>query len=543
MRKGHRRGRLARVVLCAAIAVALGPGILPATAAFAAGGDFYVSVTGTNNAACSQTSPCTTISEAVAAAGSSGTINVGPGTFADYLNIQSGTYTILGDPAETTITPSADTDMIDLGGSASLTIENVTLDNLYYGYIVYQTGGAFSLIDSSMTGGPDGLQQVGGSAALSNDMFTDISELPVQLSVGSGSVTVAGTTIQGGYYGISQLAGTLTVTDSTITQAAQVAIPVLGGSASIVSSTITGSGDGLLAENSGSISVSGSILADNHGTIQDPAADIFPTDITGANCYGPVTDGGYNLSTDQSCAFTATGSQNNVTDAQLNLGPLQFNGGPTQTQEPGPGSVAIDAIPAADTALCTGTDQRGVSRPQGSGCDIGSVEVVSPGEGDIGFQPLVVSVPPGGSFTLTVTAGAVNLIVLAPNAIGVVFAVGLLNPITVSDTRNTYPGWSVSGQAANFTGSGSAAGGTISPTQLGWYPSGSSLADGVTLGLGTLPANPGMGTTPQLLAQAPAGYGFGTSVLGAELQLEVPSLAPAGPYTSVLTVTAVTSGL
>jgi hypothetical protein len=66
-----------------------------------------------------------------------------------------------------------------------------------------------------------------------------------------------------------------------------------------------------------------------------------------------------------------------VTDAQLNLGPRANNGGLTPTMLPGAGSIAIDAIPTSDTFVCTGTDQRGVSRPQGPGCDIGAVEVAS----------------------------------------------------------------------------------------------------------------------------------------------------------------------
>jgi len=55
------------------------------------------------------------------------------------------------------------------------------------------------------------------------------------------------------------------------------------------------------------------------------------------------------------------------------LGPLQDNGGFTQTHLPAPGSPAIDA---GDPANCDGVDQRGVPRPQGARCDIGSVEVV-----------------------------------------------------------------------------------------------------------------------------------------------------------------------
>jgi CSLREA domain-containing protein len=53
------------------------------------------------------------------------------------------------------------------------------------------------------------------------------------------------------------------------------------------------------------------------------------------------------------------------------LGPLADNGGPTQTHALLSDSPAIDAASSAD---CPATDQRGVTRPQGAGCDIGSYE-------------------------------------------------------------------------------------------------------------------------------------------------------------------------
>jgi len=55
------------------------------------------------------------------------------------------------------------------------------------------------------------------------------------------------------------------------------------------------------------------------------------------------------------------------------LGPLAENGGPTPTHALVAGSPAIDAVPGAHPE-CSGTDQRGVARPQGSGCDIGAFE-------------------------------------------------------------------------------------------------------------------------------------------------------------------------
>ena len=58
----------------------------------------------------------------------------------------------------------------------------------------------------------------------------------------------------------------------------------------------------------------------------------------------------------------------------LGLGPLADYGGPTLTHALAPGSPAIDA---ADADQCEATDQRGVSRPQGEGCDIGAFETTS----------------------------------------------------------------------------------------------------------------------------------------------------------------------
>jgi len=152
-----------------------------------------------------------------------------------------------------------------------------------------------------------------------------------------------------------------------------------------------------------------------------------------------------------------------------------------------------------------------------------------------GTIPLSVNVPVTGTFTLTVdTADTVTLTVSGNTA------TAATSPIVVSDTRNTFPGWSVSGQAADFTGSGTAAGASISGNQLGWMPTATSLGTGVTLGSTVDPA-PGLGTTPAVLAAAHAGSGFGISTLIAHLTLAIPAEAAAGAYTSSLTVSALTA--
>jgi CSLREA domain-containing protein len=88
---------------------------------------------------------------------------------------------------------------------------------------------------------------------------------------------------------------------------------------------------------------------------------------------GAPTSKGYNAATDGTCALT---QPTDVANATMPLTPLANNGGPTQTNIPELGGVLNDAIPVGTPSLCqTGdTDQRGVSRPQDLGCEIGAVE-------------------------------------------------------------------------------------------------------------------------------------------------------------------------
>jgi CSLREA domain-containing protein len=86
-------------------------------------------------------------------------------------------------------------------------------------------------------------------------------------------------------------------------------------------------------------------------------------------CAGTITNGGNNISfPEPSCTGT---------NADPLLGPLADNGGPTRTMAPGIGSPARDAVPASG-ANCEATDQRGITRPRGSGCDIGAYETAPP---------------------------------------------------------------------------------------------------------------------------------------------------------------------
>jgi beta-glucanase (GH16 family) len=80
-----------------------------------------------------------------------------------------------------------------------------------------------------------------------------------------------------------------------------------------------------------------------------------------------LTSGGNNVFTDTTCAPIAS----DRVVASAGVGPLAANGGPTLTHALIADSPALDA---ANPAICPATDQRGVARPQGPGCDAGSVE-------------------------------------------------------------------------------------------------------------------------------------------------------------------------
>jgi hypothetical protein len=103
---------------------------------------------------------------------------------------------------------------------------------------------------------------------------------------------------------------------------------------------------------------------------------------SGGDCSGvDATAESYNADSDDTCNFDDPTDRPGLTAGQLALGPLADNGGPTETQLPDTTSELVNAIPDAD---CFETvDQRGVTRPQGGGCEIGSVELAVEVEVDV----------------------------------------------------------------------------------------------------------------------------------------------------------------
>jgi hypothetical protein len=83
-----------------------------------------------------------------------------------------------------------------------------------------------------------------------------------------------------------------------------------------------------------------------------------------------IASAGHNIESLNQCKFSAAGDKANTNPL---LAPLADNGGPTETMALLASSPALNA-----GAECPPTDQRGVARPQGPGCDIGAFEVEVP---------------------------------------------------------------------------------------------------------------------------------------------------------------------
>jgi CSLREA domain-containing protein len=121
------------------------------------------------------------------------------------------------------------------------------------------------------------------------------------------------------------------------------------------------------------------------------------------NSGGVITSLGNNLEDGVSCPFTQPGDLQNTDPL---LGPLQANGGPTLTHALLVGSPAIDAGNdiACQAPPVGGVDQRLVSRPQGTSCDIGAFEFTAPTAVTLG-QLEATTGPGAGVLALLAVAG------------------------------------------------------------------------------------------------------------------------------------------
>ncbi len=239
--------------------------------------------------------------------------------------------------------------------------------------------------NSTLQSGAFRVSHVGGVNNLSGNLNID----NCTISENEATTTFSAGTGSGG--GVEVENGAATITNSTISD--NTASDFGGGirntgTIDISNSTISGniaterSGGGIsnsavldlnfvtitLNSANSSISVGGGIEG-NINSIKNTILANNTDNGSGPDCFGTLTSQGFNLIEDITGCSGTIGSD--LTGVSADLEALADNNGSTQTHALGSNSFAIDA---GDCGSVT-TDQRGISRPQGSACDIGAFEL------------------------------------------------------------------------------------------------------------------------------------------------------------------------
>jgi Zn-dependent metalloprotease len=342
-------------------------------------GGLYVSPTGLDTNSClTPASSCASINEAINKAFTGDTVLVATGTYTgagseevllinknltlaggwnNTFTVQNGTSIIDGQEARRGITVAHD---------ISVLLDHFTIQNgnnihgggiLNYGSLIINN----TTIHHNMAGvsgsgseGGGGIQNNGtltlNNSTVNNNMVIGDFYGGGILNNGTAGLnnsTVSGNT--GGHAGLYNQS-VLTINNSTISGNQPYGIRNVGGYWA------------------GTVTLKNTILAGNG---------------TNGDCYGTIITQGYNLigSKSAECTFTpTTGDVVGTSAAPVNphLMLLQDNGGSTFTQALITGSPAINAgnpaVPGSGGNACLATDQRGVTRPGGIRCDIGSYE-------------------------------------------------------------------------------------------------------------------------------------------------------------------------
>ena len=235
-----------------------------------------------------------------------------------------------------------------------------------FGGGVYARAATVTLTDSTISGNTS-TYSFGGGFELSNSTAT------ISNSTFSGNTAATG---GGGFEGVESAFDLINCTFSGNTANFYGGgINVYGtplGAMTLSNVTITDCtsptifGAGLSNRTAASVMLRNTLIAGNFGNYA------YPDEV---DVYGPVTSLGYNL-----IGTGAVGLVDGVNGDRVGtgaiplaalLGPLADNGGPTETHDLMMGSPALDA---GDPVTFEAMDQRGVTRPQGLGPDIGSVE-------------------------------------------------------------------------------------------------------------------------------------------------------------------------
>lgn len=270
--------------------------------------------------------------------------------------------------------------VIITGDAAGTVINGAAMDRIFH---INPAGTAGVVVTMNNLHITNGRGLGGGGGILINNATLHLNGVTISGCVGSEGDGGAIWTTSGSTLNLTNC----TISGNTAAHHAG-AIVVDGGTANIKNTTITGNTSGFSNLTGGiralgTVNLRNTIVAGNAG-VNLPNLDGTFTSL-GYNIVGNLGTGGGNPT-----ITATTGDQIGVSDALVNLGPLQNNGGPTPTRALLTGSIAIDKGHSSGST----TDQRGLTRP----CNDAGIADATGGDGaDIGAfeaQPACSNAPP-----------------------------------------------------------------------------------------------------------------------------------------------------
>ncbi len=297
---------------------------------------------------------------------------------------------------------------IELSGDIALGSSTTGISNATSGVELIIEGGGYTVDGQNIAGVRAFLIEDDTTVTIQNIVITGSnnvsgggSDTGGAIVVLRGTLTLRGSTLSGnqGALGgaISNVVGEVTVISSTLSNNQATGVIGLGGAIfnsgsttetttlTVINSTLSGNqasgrGGGIYNSPDATLNLIDSTLSGNQATdggggiVNTPDATVTLSNTIVANSVngdcllaGGTINAEYSLIEDGLTCVNGTNS--NSLSGDPNLGPLADNGGPTQTHALLAGSSALDTGDTTNT-----TDQRGVTRPQGTADDIGAFE-------------------------------------------------------------------------------------------------------------------------------------------------------------------------
>jgi len=207
--------------------------------------------------------------------------------------------------------------------------------------------------------------------------------------------------------------------------------------------------------------------------------------------------------------------------------------------------VVLDTLTADSTGAVSGTveipedtelgDHDLVLEGQTSGTEIVVTSFTVENDPLIAYQTITTEVVDTGALTISVADHSVTLPSPHLSTDGTALeTAGAINPVTVTDLRTADPGWTLTGTLTDFDGATD----TIDNDGFSWEPKVVDLLDAGSDHVVSPGPAAGLGSGA-LLGSALADEGRGTAILGADVDLTLPTTTDPGVYIATLTLTAV----